>query len=1299
MAWAERHRRELNAQRIGYADYVRHEPILPLPRGLLAGRGENLTHAFDLVSAALTLGIGPPNQQDERALSSNAWLRGVTILLSSMIAGILDSTAFFKQSTFPLEPCDDRFHVDEAFPVPETQLGLIKELVAQLTSELTATGNRVMDEEAKWTHIRQMEVLEYKHQIHSELDQELEEWKQDLLTSMVGREVDEALRMLLARLEVDGDRLKDQVVRARQALTNVEELKVQWKAEYDASAAAAEREDFLDSVRSDYRRAAANEAEIEWRQWKDTELAKAKTEALRSLSLDYVLEKCGDDARALIAEKREFAKGYVAAHYQTWVGQALEERWPSVEAEAQTWTRERYLNLELARIWPEVGAEARALTEERATKYKEGLWKTAQRNADADHREEQAIAALKQKKKSPKSKTGKQAVEAARGRSPAPLSGSKRNAEGVARPASVAPAAPAAFTPVEMDMPMSLEEVAPAPATGSVTAAVAAAALDMDPAYDPGYTSSVEDLYLGPPVTPVTSGAQHVDVRGADRPEMVAPLQINEEVAKARGAASSMHNPANAMEDDPSTPRGQDRAVEEPMSQESRIISAVRELLAPLAARVEHLADTVRAVDLHTRPGPHPLPARPADLPAAREESLVPSPEVPRVDSPPAPESALAAPSDTPSPESAEQRKEGSSPTDPLPSPPRRTRNRGRGRGQSSKPPPPMQLGAAPPAPQTPAPSVPPGAPAKSGVGAGSRTAAANDGFISVGRRGPSYSVVTAKAISQQAKSNPLVKAHAGAQGRTPGGKLKSTHPPASRSVTRVVVVRYGGLEDETAEKALRATNPGHIVQQVRTAIERQTSNPIRLLSGAWSKEVAKTGNFVYTITGKVPMERVLSFSKYLCQPFPGSTIIPTEGWCWAQLRDVLVASPEGVLYDEDDLCDELTRNPAFQNATFVHRPHWMTDVNAPSAPPPAPRSILKHPTEPEMPSPPARVDDGPADISPPADVNLFDDEALAALASVPSRPPSPPAPVAPTRPRACMVTRATDTARANELPAERAAKRSRAYSPTSVQGPLTPAFPTTRADSRIAQTGAATASLADAPRMVKDNNGGPGAGLRPESVAERIRDMFPGPTGTLHHSTSEQVAAATARLRQMATEARTAEIIVTVGGVRYLAPFDDLCPRFHALRDEEGSYLLAVAHDEPVLGVNPGTIAAYEALALSSRAFGGHDLLGQPLTSPSFHHAPREDATNGFSTDLDDDGWAEWRRLMELHSPVVRGLLRSTAEIDTVLDRIYDAFNEACGTTMKRKGRNAARAAPWWNAECAVAAVDLADSYGARRR
>ncbi|KAI9429558.1 hypothetical protein H4582DRAFT_2065095 [Lactarius indigo] len=796
------------------------------------------------------------------------------ILLSSVITRILDSTSFFKQSTFSLDPCDDTYHFNEVMPVPEIQLGLIKELVAQFSSELTATGNQVMDEEAKWTHIRQIEVIEYKNQIRTELELEFEEWRDELLTSLVGCEVDDALRMLLARLEVDGDRLKDQAVRTRQALAVMTELQERWKAEYDATAAAAEREAFLDSVRDDYRHIAMKEAETEWRLWKDLELAKAKAEALRSLSLDYVLEKCGDDAAALVAEKREFTKGYIAAQYQTWVGQALEEHWPSVEAEAQKWTRDQYLNLELAHIWPEVGGEAKADTAWRAERYREKLWNTTKLNANADH-------PLKQKKKQPKSKTGKQAVDVARGRSPAPLSGSKRSSDGVAHSSSVVSiAAPAAFVPEETDMPMALADSSWPAEVGVVTASVVAGVLDdTAPAYDPGYTSSVEDLYLGPPVAPPVEGAHDDLVGGADRCEMVAPLQIDEEAATLQDVRSSMHNPANAMEDDPSTPRGLVRAADGPLDQEQCIIAAVQELLAPITAHVEHLADTVCMVDLRTHPGPHPLPAKPADLPVEREETPFLVPKVPLRSLSPAPVPTPVAPSTT----------------------------------------------------STPAP-----APQASAPGAGSHTVTVNNGFISVGRRGPLYSVLMAKNVQQQTTATARALAHAAAQGRTPAGNLKPTASPSSRLVTKVVVVCYGGLDDKDVEKKLCATNPGHIVHGVRTAIERQTVNPIRLLSGNWSVEVAKTGNFVYTLVGKVPMEHVLTFSKFLS----------------------------------------------------------------------APRSILKCPTEPETPSPPsARVDDGPPDPSPPADVNLFDDEALAALASAPSPPPAPPAPAAPARPKARIVT------------------------------------------------------------------------------------------------------------------------------------------------------------------------------------------------------------------------------------------------------------------------------------------------------
>ncbi|KAI9429553.1 hypothetical protein H4582DRAFT_2065091 [Lactarius indigo] len=277
----------------------------------------------------LTLRTGPPSQQDKWALSSNTWFCGATILLSSITTSILDSSNFFKQGSFPIDPCNNTFHLEESLPVPETQLNYLKEHVAQLSSELMATGNQVMmDEESKWTHIREMEVVDYKNQIWQELEPEFKEWQDELLSGLMGQEVDATLCMLLVWLEAEGPCLKDEALQACQAVALSDDFK---------------------------------EVETEWHQWKDDKLAKAKTEALHSLSLDYMLVHCGDNAAVLIAEKHEIAKGYVSENYQQWVSQALEECWPSVEAEAQKWTRDQYLNLELTWIWPEVGAEAVAV--------------------------------------------------------------------------------------------------------------------------------------------------------------------------------------------------------------------------------------------------------------------------------------------------------------------------------------------------------------------------------------------------------------------------------------------------------------------------------------------------------------------------------------------------------------------------------------------------------------------------------------------------------------------------------------------------------------------------------------------------------------------------------------------------------------------------------------------------------------------------------------------------------------------------------------------------------------------------
>ncbi|KAF8259364.1 hypothetical protein EI94DRAFT_1813453 [Lactarius quietus] len=152
----------------------------------------------------------------------------------------------------------------------------------------------------------------------------------------------------------------------------------------------------------------------------------------------------------------------------------------------------------------------------------------------------------------------------------------------------------------------------------------------------------------------------------------------------------------------------------------------------------------------------------------------------------------------------------------------------------------------------------------------------------------PGGMTVTSQAIHQNLGTMTGARNAAAAQGRTTTGRPKplssAPAPPPQR------------------EKALRARNPGDIVMEVRTLLERQTCNPIKVLSGRWSTTHQRTGNFVYTIAGNASVTVLMSFKKWLCQPFLGSELVPTRGWTWAQLRGVPTSDEEGTIWDGDVL-------------------------------------------------------------------------------------------------------------------------------------------------------------------------------------------------------------------------------------------------------------------------------------------------------------------------------------------------------------------------------------------------------------
>jgi hypothetical protein len=83
----------------------------------------------------------------------------------------------------------------------------------------------------------------------------------------------------------------------------------------------------------------------------------------------------------------------------------------------------------------------------------------------------------------------------------------------------------------------------------------------------------------------------------------------------------------------------------------------------------------------------------------------------------------------------------------------------------------------------------------------------------------------------------------------------------------------------------------------------------------------------------------------------------------------------------------------------------------------------------------------------------------------------------------------------------------------------------------------------------------------------------------------------------------------------------------------------------------------------------------------------PPEDCTNGFDTDVSLEEWETWTELFKNAVPQVHGPLRSAAEVDAIVDLLYQAFNSACDAVMKRKGAALAHNSRWWMMACADAA------------
>ena len=118
--------------------------------------------------------------------------------------------------------------------------------------------------------------------------------------------------------------------------------------------------------------------------------------------------------------------------------------------------------------------------------------------------------------------------------------------------------------------------------------------------------------------------------------------------------------------------------------------------------------------------------------------------------------------------------------------------------------------------------------------------------------------------------------------------------------------------------------------------------------------------------------------------------------------------------------------------------------------------------------------------------------------------------------------------------------------------------------------------------------------------------------------------------------------------------------------------------------------------------SFSSDHMLIRTLACTTYHiKGLGSDHTNRFDTELDQDSWTEWHRIMQDLSPNVRGQLSTQEEVDTIIDLIYTTFNGACQATMKCKGSNSAHSSRWWTGECKAASLALkeAQSEDARQQ
>jgi hypothetical protein len=158
------------------------------------------------------------------------------------------------------------------------------------------------------------------------------------------------------------------------------------------------------------------------------------------------------------------------------------------------------------------------------------------------------------------------------------------------------------------------------------------------------------------------------------------------------------------------------------------------------------------------------------------------------------------------------------------------------------------------------------------------------------------------------------------------------SHPKAS--TTEVTVLRFGGNLDLQLENTIRACPADAIAREVRTAIERAVNQPIRITAGRWSIGPRSKGNYVYTLAGEVPFDKIQAYERFLLAPFPGSTqLCPSLGWTRLLAHGVPFTENGETIFGPEALLKETRSLPGLNSTHFALPPRWVRPVERISSP------------------------------------------------------------------------------------------------------------------------------------------------------------------------------------------------------------------------------------------------------------------------------------------------------------------------------------------------------------------------------